>query len=237
MVLTIGFCFDQNLFMLFMRPQFYYLIKVKSGCSLDYYLIRPVLKKHMYPNYHFQFIVYLFFQGVYGDMYHSGYGYASYAPYTSPGSPAPSLGHDGSYYGTQQYQFPGSFYQPQIPKKAYTKKSNNSTQGVSDTPTLSADVANPGSNNMNGNKNMMKSSYAKVASANGVASSSYQNQTRVGKKSPWSEGNIFSDKQNVPAVTSTGSTTGLNGNNKLQGSNQNHRPIPHYMVSLQIPLL
>jgi hypothetical protein len=177
-----------------------------------------------------------FFQGVYGDMYHSGYGYASYAPYTSPGSPAPSVGHDGSYYGTQQYQFPGAFYQPQIPKKTtYTKKNNTSAQGVvsasqvSDTPPLSADAANPGSNSVNGNKNMMKGSYVKVVSGNGVASPSYQNQTRAGKKSPWSEGNIFSDKQNVPTVT-----TGPSGNNKLQGKNQNHHPIPHYLVSLHI---
>lgn len=176
-------------------------------------------------------------------MYHSGYGYASYAPYTSPGSPAPSLGHDGSFYGTQQYQFPGSFYQPQIHKKpTYTKKNNTSTQGevstsqVSDTPTLSADAANPGSNSMNGNLNMRKGSYAKVAPANGVASSSYQNQTRAGRNSPWSGANNFSDKQNATSATSTGSTTGFSGN-KLQGRNQNLRPIPHYMVSLQISLL
>jgi YTH domain-containing family protein len=170
-------------------------------------------------------------------MYHSGYGYASYAPYTSPGSPVPSVGHDGSYYGTQQYQFPGSFYQ-QIPKKTtYTKKNNTSTQGVvsatqvSDNPPLSADAANLGSNSVNGNKNMTKGSYTKVPSGNGVASSSYQNQTRAGKKSPWSEGNMFSDKQDVPV------TTGLSGNSKLQGKNQNHHPIPYYMVSLYISLL
>lgn len=176
--------------------------------------------------------------GVYGDMYHNGYGYASYTPYTSPGSSAPSLGHDGSYYGNQQYQFPGSFYQPQVPKKApYTKKNNNSTQSavstsqVSDTPTLSADAVNPVSNSMIGNKNMTKGSYAKVASGNGVASSSFQSQTRAGKKSPWSEGNILSEKQNVPSMTNSGSTTGLSGSNKVQGKSQNHRPFPHYMPS------
>ncbi|KAJ4811294.1 evolutionarily conserved C-terminal region 2 [Rhynchospora pubera] len=176
--------------------------------------------------------------GVYGDMYHGGYGYVPYSPYPSPGSPAPSLGHDGSFYGTQQYQFPGSFYQPQIPKKAtYTKRSSASTQGdistskVSDTATISADATNPGSNSMNGSKNWKKGSYAKVATGNGVATSSYPNQTWVGKKQPWSEGNISSDKQNVPAVTSTGSTTGLSGNNKLQGKNQNLRPLPHYTPS------
>ncbi|XP_042505489.1 YTH domain-containing protein ECT2-like [Macadamia integrifolia] len=57
--------------------------------------------------------------GVYGDngslMYHHGYGYAPYGPYSPVGSPVPTMGHDGQLYGPQHYQYPTPCYQRPIP--------------------------------------------------------------------------------------------------------------------------
>ncbi|PPS14591.1 hypothetical protein GOBAR_AA05970 [Gossypium barbadense] len=53
--------------------------------------------------------------GVYGDngslMYHHGYSYAPYGPYSPAASPVPTLGNDGQLYGPQHYQYP-PFFQP-----------------------------------------------------------------------------------------------------------------------------
>lgn len=48
-------------------------------------------------------------------VYHHGYGYAPYAVYPSPGSPAPTLGNEGHLYGSQHYQYMGPYYQQPTP--------------------------------------------------------------------------------------------------------------------------
>lgn len=83
-------------------------------------------------------------QGLYSDMY-----YANYGAYP-PSSPS-TLGHDGSLYGTQQYQYPGPYYQPPT-SSAYGPNlqsgTQNSTTVSSEKPLLSADT---GKTNSNGN--------------------------------------------------------------------------------------
>ena len=63
-------------------------------------------------------IMLVFCQGVYGDngslVYHHGYGYAPYGPYSPAGSPVPAMGNDGQLYGPQHYQYP-PYFQPLTP--------------------------------------------------------------------------------------------------------------------------
>lgn len=48
--------------------------------------------------------------GAYGDngslIYHPGYSYAAYNPYSPATSPVPTVGHDGQLYGAQHYHYP-----------------------------------------------------------------------------------------------------------------------------------
>ena len=52
--------------------------------------------------------------GVNNDIYHHGFGYP-YRTYPPPGSPVPTMGHDGQLYGLQHYQYSTPYYQPQAP--------------------------------------------------------------------------------------------------------------------------
>ncbi|XP_047317101.1 YTH domain-containing protein ECT4-like [Impatiens glandulifera] len=47
-------------------------------------------------------------------MYQQGYGYAPYGAYHAPGSPVPTMVHDGQIYGPQHYQYP-SYYPSSAP--------------------------------------------------------------------------------------------------------------------------
>ncbi|KAG0468727.1 hypothetical protein HPP92_018055 [Vanilla planifolia] len=61
--------------------------------------------------------------GVYGDMHHHGYGYASFGAYHSSGYPAVPLGHESQTYGAQLYQYPSPYFRPQaVPSGAYPSK-------------------------------------------------------------------------------------------------------------------
>ncbi|KAL6563441.1 hypothetical protein OROGR_002400 [Orobanche gracilis] len=57
--------------------------------------------------------------GIYGDngslMYHNGYGYAPYSPYSPSVTPVPTVGHDGQLYGAQPYQYPTPYFQSLAP--------------------------------------------------------------------------------------------------------------------------
>ncbi|PKU59106.1 YTH domain-containing protein ECT4 [Dendrobium catenatum] len=53
--------------------------------------------------------------GVYGDIYHHGYGFAPYGAYPCSVSPVPSLEHDNIIYGSQHYQYPPPYFQSQAP--------------------------------------------------------------------------------------------------------------------------
>ncbi|KAG6476957.1 hypothetical protein ZIOFF_066207 [Zingiber officinale] len=70
--------------------------------------------------------------GVYGDMYHHGYGYAQYSPYPSPGSPVPTLRHNNQLYTSQHYQFQATYFQPPLPTNApYTSQNPSSKVNIS----------------------------------------------------------------------------------------------------------
>ncbi|KDP29478.1 hypothetical protein JCGZ_19307 [Jatropha curcas] len=71
--------------------------------------------------------------GVYGDngsvMYHNGYGYAPYGPYSPATSPVPTLVNDGQLYGPQHYQYP-PYFQPLTPNSGpFTPNQEASSQG------------------------------------------------------------------------------------------------------------
>ncbi|RRT59002.1 hypothetical protein B296_00046174 [Ensete ventricosum] len=101
-------------------------------------------------------------------MYHHGYGYAPYGPYPSPGSPVPTLGHNGQLYGPQHYQFPATYYQPptatsapdttsQIP----SSKREVSTSTAANLPSIPVDTTKSDSNetvkaSTNGNNGSLK---------------------------------------------------------------------------------
>lgn len=97
---------------------------------------------------------------MYGDVYHHGYGYAPYSPYPSPGSPVPTLGHDGQLYGAQQYQYSGPFYQrPTEPSTPYTlnqpptSRAEISASASANQPALSLDATKANSSIAHGNAN------------------------------------------------------------------------------------
>ncbi|XP_037493164.1 YTH domain-containing protein ECT2 isoform X2 [Jatropha curcas] len=71
--------------------------------------------------------------GVYPDngsvMYHNGYGYAPYGPYSPATSPVPTLVNDGQLYGPQHYQYP-PYFQPLTPNSGpFTPSQEPSSQG------------------------------------------------------------------------------------------------------------
>ncbi|RWW34985.1 hypothetical protein GW17_00000204, partial [Ensete ventricosum] len=190
-----------------------------------------------------------FLQGVYGDMYHHGYGYAPYGPYPSPGSPVPTLGHNGQLYGPQHYQFPATYYQPptatsapdttsQIP----SSKREVSTSTAASLPSIPVDTTKSDSNetvkaSTNGNNGSLKlkpsqqnsslnsnGSLGKGAFPGGHPSSGYQDP-RFGfdgmwSPVPWYDSLMFPDGQQRPTTANTVSST----------RNQNLRPLPHLMV-------
>ncbi|XP_021666491.2 YTH domain-containing protein ECT2 isoform X2 [Hevea brasiliensis] len=81
--------------------------------------------------------------GVYGDngpvMYHNGYGYAPYGPYSPAASPVPTLVNDGRIYGPQHYQYP-AYFQPLTPNSgSFTPSQAVSSQGELTPSTAPAD--------------------------------------------------------------------------------------------------
>ncbi|KZV25689.1 hypothetical protein F511_04750 [Dorcoceras hygrometricum] len=94
--------------------------------------------------------------GVYGDngslLYHPGYGYAPYGPYSPAVSPVPTVGHDGQTYGAQHYQYPTPYFQSlaptggQFPTMATTQKGDMATAAVADQASLPIDSTNSKSN-------------------------------------------------------------------------------------------
>lgn len=89
-------------------------------------------------------------------MYHHGYGYAPYNPYSPAGSPVPTVGHDGQLYGAQHYQYPTPYFQQPTPTSgAYPNQAVppkggdiSATAGSGQVP-LSVDT--PTNGNSNGN--------------------------------------------------------------------------------------
>lgn len=208
------------------------------------------------------------FKGVYGDntslMYHHGYGYAPYGPYSPAASPVPTIGNDGQLYGPQHYQYP-PYFQPLTPgSQPYTPgpaapQSEVSTSVAGDQKPLPVETTNGNSNgivNGGGVKGSNGSAPVKPAyqnssfNSNGsygrggltgrVPTTGYQDPRFVfdGLRSPipWLDGPLFSDGQPRPVTSTTITSSISNGNNIPSSRNQNYRPNSQFMVCLDISI-
>ncbi|KAJ8574027.1 hypothetical protein K7X08_010538 [Anisodus acutangulus] len=193
--------------------------------------------------------------GVYGDngslMYHHGYGYAPYSPYSPAISPVPTLGHDGQLYGSQQYHYP--YLQPHPPTSGSNTTPAALPKGEIATSAAAADQASLSVDSANGNSNVVANggvkgntgplpvrpqfqnsslnangSYGLGALPGGVASG-YQDP-RLGfdgvrSPIPWIDGSIYSDGQ---ARTSNSFTPSFS-NGYAAPSSKNQNVHPHLM--------
>ncbi|XP_042517804.1 YTH domain-containing protein ECT4-like [Macadamia integrifolia] len=200
--------------------------------------------------------------GVYGEngslMYHHGYGYAPYGPYSPAGSPVPTMGHDGQLYGPQHYQYPAPYYQPPTPPSGpYTPnqptvpRGDVSTSVASEQVPLPVETAKGNSNgiangNVDGNNTSgplrpsyqnsslnSNGSYLRGVLPGGIPASGYQDP-RFGfdgmrSAAPWLDSPIFSDGQPRPVTSSSVSSTVSHISNGPSGRNLNLRPVPHLM--------
>ncbi|PHU29829.1 YTH domain-containing family protein 2 [Capsicum chinense] len=164
--------------------------------------------------------------GVYGDngslVYHHGYGYAPYSPYSPATSPVPSLGHDGQLYGSQQYHYP--YYQPLPPTSTSNSTPASLPKGEITTSAAAADQASPAFQNSSLNAN---GSYGLGTLPGGVASG-YQDP-RLGfdgvrSPIPWIDGSMFTDGQVRPVSSNSYTPPFSNGYAAPSSKNQNLHP-------------
>ncbi|KAM1995080.1 hypothetical protein ACFX15_028175 [Malus domestica] len=198
--------------------------------------------------------------GVYGDngslLYHHGYGYAPYGPYSPAGSPVPTMGNDGQLYGPQQYQYP-PYFQPLTPTSGpYTPspaapQTDVSTSAAADQKPLSVETENGISNGISNGGSVKgnnvsaplstyqnssfnsNGSYGRGALPGRVPTPGYQDP-RFGfdglrSPLPWLDAPLFSDGQPSPVTSTTITSSISNGNTNLSSRNQNYRPNSHYM--------
>lgn len=197
--------------------------------------------------------------GVYGDngslMYHHGYGYAPYGPYSPAGSPVPTLGNDGQLYGPQHYQYP--FFQPltptsgpYTPSPAASPQTDISASVAADQKPLPVEAANGNSNGVtNGgsvkgnnaaplkptyqNSFVSNGSYGTAALPGRGPGSNYQDGRYsfdvLRSPFPWLDGPLLSDGQPRPVTSTAISSSISNGNNLPSSRNQNFRPNTNYM--------
>ncbi|OMO81095.1 hypothetical protein CCACVL1_12609 [Corchorus capsularis] len=180
-------------------------------------------------------------------MYHHGYGYAPYGPYSPATSPVPTVGNDGQLYGLQHYQYPPYFQPltptsgPFTPNPAAPAQGELSTSAAADQKPLPVEtanantkgVANGGSVKGNNGSAAMKPSYQNSFNSNtnsygrgalpgGIPASGYQDPRYA---IPW---DMFSDGQHRP-VNGTGINSSFSkGNNAPSSRNQNYRSNSHY---------
>ncbi|KAL3020648.1 hypothetical protein AAZX31_05G155500 [Glycine max] len=164
--------------------------------------------------------------GVYGDngslLYHHGYGYAPYGPYSPAGSPVPTMGNDGQLYGPQHYQYPPYFQPltptsaPFTPTPAVLPQGEVSTSVAADQKPLPVDAANGNSNGV----------------VNGGNAKGYQDPRfgfdGVRSPIPWLDAPLFSDGQPRP-VSSTTITSSISGGNNTASRNPTFRPNSQFM--------
>ncbi|KAF5937304.1 hypothetical protein HYC85_024810 [Camellia sinensis] len=201
--------------------------------------------------------------GVYGDngslMYHHGYGYAPYSPYSPAGSPVPTMGHDGQLYGAQHYQYPPQYFQPLTPTSmpytptpAAPSKGEIPNSAAADQTPLSVETANGNSNGI-ANSGGVKGNNGSAPTKHTYQNSSFNTNASYGRGGlpggipalgfqdprfgfdglrspiPWLDGTIFSDGQPRP-VTSTSMVSSIShANNSPASRNQNYRPHSHLM--------
>ncbi|PON32259.1 YTH domain containing protein [Parasponia andersonii] len=199
--------------------------------------------------------------GVYGDngslLYHPGYGYAPYGPYSPAASPVPTMGNDGQLYGPQHYQYP-PYFQPLTPTSApYTlspavSQSDVSTSVAPDQKPLPVETANVNSNgivnsgSVKGNNGSApikpayqnssfnsNGSYARGPLPGRVSTPGYQDP-RFGFDGlrsgiPCLDAPLFSDWQPRPVTSTTITSSISSGNNIPSSRNQNYHPNSQFM--------
>ncbi|XP_039139741.1 YTH domain-containing protein ECT4-like isoform X2 [Dioscorea cayenensis subsp. rotundata] len=195
--------------------------------------------------------------GVYGDMYQHGYGYPSYGPYPSPGSPVPTMGHDGQLYGPPHYQYTAQYYQPPTPppttgapNKPATSQGGVSTTVATEKPAATVDTSKGNSNGIaNGKSNghissgqprpnhqnsslPSNGSYGRGILPGGLPSG-YQDP-RFGfdgmrSPIPWYDCPAFTDGQQRTPTTSSAPSAVSHVANNPSGRNQILHPLPHLM--------
>ncbi|OIW19285.1 hypothetical protein TanjilG_20410 [Lupinus angustifolius] len=205
--------------------------------------------------------------GVYGDngslLYHHGYGYAPYAPYSPAGSPVPTIGNDGQLYGPQHYQYPpyfppltptsgGSF----APTATIPPQGGITTSVAVDQKPLPVETANGNSNGVTNGRNAKGnngSAPVKLAYQNSFSSNASYERGAVPSRGPnsgyqdprfgfdgvhspvtWLDAPLFSDGQQRPANSTIISSSVSGGNNSTASRNQNFRPNSQFM-GLQHP--
>lgn len=191
-------------------------------------------------------------QGAYGDngslMYHHGYGYAAYNPYSPATSPVPTVGHDGQLYGAQHYHYP--YFQPLPPTSTpygtavAPPKGEITTSAAADQAPLSVDSANGNSNSIaNGVKRNTGPTSARPAFQNsslntngsfgrgafpGGVASGYQDPRfgfdGVRSPIPWLDGSMFTDGQARPVAGNSITPSFSNGGAVPSSKNQNVHP-------------
>lgn len=192
-------------------------------------------------------------------MYHHGYGYAPYSPYSPAGSPVPTMGNDGQLYGPQHYQYP-PYFQPMTPTSGQftptpvvPPQADVSTSVAADQKPLPVEATNGNSNgitnggNVKGNNGASTGkpayqvstfnsnpSYGRGNMPGRIPTSGYQDP-RYGfdglhSPIPWLDAPLFSDGQPRP-VTSTSITSSISGGSNITASrNQTFRPGSQFMV-------
>ncbi|KAK8559706.1 hypothetical protein V6N13_016444 [Hibiscus sabdariffa] len=202
--------------------------------------------------------------GVYADngslMYHHGYGYAPYGPYSPATSPVPTMGSDGQLYGPQHYQYPPFFQPVTLSSGPFTSNPAAPPHGElataadqkplpTETMNLNSNgVANGGSVKGSNGTDAIKPSYPSSFNSNnsygrgapigGVPTAGYQDP-RYGfdgfqSSIPWLDGSMYSDGQHR-SVASTGINYSVSKANGFPSSrNQNFRSNSNYM-GLQHP--
>ncbi|XP_060197383.1 YTH domain-containing protein ECT2-like [Lycium barbarum] len=188
--------------------------------------------------------------GAYGDngsiVYQHGYGYATYSPYSPATSPVPTVGHDGQFYGAQQYHYP--CFQP-LPPTSTTYatpvaplKGEIATSGAADQAPLSVDSANGNSNGIaNGVKGNTgptsvrpafqnsslntNASFGRGGAFPGGVASGYQDPRYgfegVRSPIPWFDGSMFNDGQARPLAGNSVTPSYSNGGAVPSSKNQN----------------
>ncbi|XP_020579827.1 uncharacterized protein LOC110024289 [Phalaenopsis equestris] len=196
--------------------------------------------------------------GVYGDLYHHGYGYTPYGAYPSSASTVPPLGHDSQMYGTQHYQYPSPYFQPQaVPNGTYssnnvpTSQAEVNSPSVADPAPVSVDAAKSNSNGVNnvsvtgnsGPQSLKQNQQNSTFTSNGSygrgyllgshPSPGYQdprfNFDGMRSPIPWFDGSTFSDAHVRSTTTNAASSTASNNANSASLRNQNARSVPQLM--------
>ncbi|KAJ9555410.1 hypothetical protein OSB04_010024 [Centaurea solstitialis] len=183
--------------------------------------------------------------GAYGEngsvMY--GYGYAPYGPYSPAGSPMPTVGQDGQFYGAQHYQYPSPYFQPITATGspfAAPPKGEVTPPAAADQPPVSVDAAKGNANGVvngvgakgnNGSAPLKPTPYQN-SMVNGSygrgAQNAYQDPrygfNGVHSPIPWLDGSIYSDPQPKNNANNTPYANGV------ASKNQNVRPHSHFMT-------